>query len=250
MEFEKNKLQWLSFDMLEKYSNLVGGVFLRHGGTSTGSFSCLNMSEAVGDHPDCVKVNRFLIQKQIGVDHLVFAKMTHGNDIIEVTRNNFHMLPPADGLITKEKNLGLAITHADCQAAIFYDPENEIVALAHAGWRGLVSEIYRSMVVSLKKMGAKEENIKVCISPSLGPDHAEFKNYKEEFPKFFWSFKGDKPFHFNLFEIAKAQLLDAGIKDKNIEIVQTCTYSNPKDYFSYRREKVTGRNATVIAITK
>lgn len=248
MEFEKNKLQWLEFDLLEEYTHLVGGVFLRHGGTSLGSFSSLNLSDAVGDHPDCVKVNRSLIQKQMGVDHIVFAKQRHGNNIALVTKNNLTKLPEADGLITKEKNIALAITHADCQGAIFYDPENEIIGVAHVGWRGLVNDFYGAMVEELKKMGAKASNIKVCISPSLGPDHAEFKNYKNDFPKSLHSFQTDKPFHFNLWEIARAKLRDVDILNENMEIVETCTFCTPKDYYSYRREKITGRNATVIAI--
>lgn len=251
MEIEKNKLQWLEFDILEEYSHLSGGVFLRHGGTSLGSFSSLNLSDAVGDHPDNVKVNRSLVQKQLGVEHLVFARQKHGNDIFVVTKNNYTKLPEADGLITKEANIALGITHADCQAAIFYDPENEIIGVAHAGWRGLVGDIYGSMVDAFKNQGAKVENIIVCISPSLGPDHAEFKNYKNEFPKTFWSFQNEKKhFHFNLWELAKAQLRDDGILDQNIELVETCTYCNPKDYFSFRREKITGRNATIIAKSK
>ena len=250
MEIEKNKLQWLEFDVLEPYSHLSGGVFLRHGGTSSGVFSSLNLSDAVGDHPDNVKVNRAMIQKHLGVDHIVFAKQRHGNDIFVVTKNNFSKLPEADGLITKESNIALAVTHADCQAAIFYDAENEIIGVVHAGWRGLVVDVYGAMTEAFKKMGSKPENIKVCISPSLGPDHAEFKNYKTEFPKTFWSFQEGKDFHFNLWKLAKAQLRDDGILDKNIEIVETCSFCNPKDYFSYRREKITGRNATVIAKTK
>jgi polyphenol oxidase len=251
MEIEKNKLQWLEFDMLEHYSHLIGGVFLRHGGTSAGSFSSLNLSDAVGDHPDNVKVNRSLMQKQLGVDHIVFAKQHHGNNIFVVTKENFSKLPEADGLITKEENIALAITHADCQGAIFYDPENEIIGVAHSGWRGLVGGIYGAMVDAFKTHGARVENIKVCVSPSLGPDHAEFKNYKTEFPETFWSFQEEKkPLHFNLWNIALAQLSDIGIHSQNIELVDTCTYCNPKDYFSYRREKISGRNATVIAKVK
>jgi polyphenol oxidase len=250
MEFEKNKLQWLEFDILEEYSHLVGGVFLRHGGTSQGAFATLNLSDAVGDHPDCVKVNRSLMQKEVGVEHIVFAKQRHENKIVLVTSNNMSKLPEADGLVTKEKNLALAITHADCQGAIFYDPENEIIGVAHAGWKGLVLDIYGAMVDFLTRSGSKAENLKVCISPSLGPDHAEFKNYKTEFPKSFWSFESDKPHYFNLWEIARAKLRDAGVRDENMEISEICTYCNPKDYFSYRREKITGRNATIIAIKK
>jgi copper oxidase (laccase) domain-containing protein len=106
------------------------------------------------------------------------------------------------------------------------------------------------MVEKFMLMRTKKENLRVCISPSLGPNHAEFKNYKEEFPKSFWPFKIGESFYFNLWDIAKAQLIEAGVEDKNIEIKRVCTYANPKDYFSYRRENMSGRNATAIALLK
>lgn len=248
MEFEKKKLQWLEFSLLGKYSHIVGATFLRHGGVSAHVFSSLNLSDNVGDHPDCVKVNRYLVKRQLGVDRLVFAKQVHGNNVVMVTKQNIDSLPEADGLITKEKNIALGITHADCQAALFFDPKNEIIAAAHAGWKGLVTDIYANIVNAMKENGSQPEDIVVCISPSLGPDHAEFKNYKVELPESLWSFRGATEYYFNLWEIAQAKLRDIGILDMNLEIVKTCTFSETKDYFSYRREKLTGRNGTFIAM--
>jgi YfiH family protein len=247
MEFENSKLEWLEFDLLKDYSHLVGGVFLRHGGVSVGAFSSLNMSDRVGDHPDSVKVNRSLMKQNLDVSHVVFAKQNHKNNIFEVTPDNLANIPQADALFTKEKDIALVITHADCQAAIFYDPKNEIIGVVHAGWRGLVLNVYKDMVEKFKEQGSKEEDIIVCVSPSIGPEHAEFKNYKNDFPKYFWDYQS-KPFYFNLWEIAKKQLKECNILSSNIEIVEACTYSNPDEYYSYRREKITGRNATVIAM--
>lgn len=250
MQFEKQKLEWLEYDLLKDHPDIVGRTFLRHGGTSLGAFASLNMSEAVGDHPDCVKVNRSLMQKSIDVDHLVFAKQNHGNAVFEVTLSNSSKLPLADAVYTKEKNLGLVITHADCQGAVFYDPVLKMIGALHAGWRGLmIGDIYKSLVDAFLREGSKPENILVCISPSLGPEHAEFKNYKTEIPKDFWNFQ-KKSFYFDLWEIARFCLTRAGVHDKNIELVNTCTFSNPKDYYSYRRDKITGRHGTVIAIKK
>jgi YfiH family protein len=247
MEFENNKLEWLEFDLLSDYPKVVGNVFLRHGGTSKGAFSFLNLSDSVGDHPDSVKVNKGLIKKALGVENLVFAKQQHGVNILEVTRDNLFKLEIADGLFTREKNIALAVTHADCQAAIFFDSENEIIGVVHAGWKGLLKNIYNKMVETLEMEGAKREDLIVCISPSLGPDHAEFKNYKTEFPKEFWDFQ-EEPFYFNLFEIARKQLRDAGVQEGNIEIIEDCTFCNAKDCYSFRRDRITGRHATVVAL--
>jgi len=247
MEVENKDLEWLDFDILANYPDVIGKVFLRHGGTSTGAFNSLNLSDSVGDHPDNVKVNRSFIQKNMRVDNLVFAKQEHGIKIIEIDRNNFLNFKVADGLYTKEKDIGLAVTHADCQAAIFFDKENQIIGIAHAGWRGIIGNIYSKMVENFLREGSQIDNILVSISPSICFQHSEFKNYKKDFPKKYWAFQKDH-YLFDFWDIAESQLLDLGIKRENIEISKICTYCNPKDYYSYRRDKITGRHATVVAI--
>lgn len=248
MEFEKNKLEWLEFDLMEEYSHIFSGTFLRHGGTSIGPYVSLNASLSVGDHPDSVKVNREMIRKQVGLNTLTFTKQIHSDKIFEVTKDNVSKIPECDALITKDKDIGLVITHADCQAAIFYDKENEVIGAVHAGWKGMMKNIYGKFVdLMINKYHSKPENIIVCISPSLCDKHAEFKNYKEEFPKEYWSYQTQEN-HFDLWEIARNQLKDKGIHDSNIEIAGICTYCNPKDYYSYRHDKVTGRHATVIGL--
>ena len=114
MEFEKNRLEWLEFDLLDEFSHVFNGVFLRHGGTSIGPYASLNASLSVGDHPDSVRVNREMIRQQSGLNLHVFAKQIHSDKIFEVTHENLSKIPECDGLITKEKNIGLVITHADC----------------------------------------------------------------------------------------------------------------------------------------
>jgi YfiH family protein len=248
MEFEKEKMEWLEFDLLESYPHITHGVFLRHGGTSKGSFGTLNVGEATSDHPDHIKVNRDQVRKALDIPHLVFPHQTHGTNVHRVTAKNLDKLPHADALFTTEKNIGLAITHADCQAAIFYDPVHEAIAVVHAGWRGSTQNIYSRVVDSLRRdIGTQPQNLIVCISPSLGPDHAEFKNYKQELPQDFWSFM-IKPNYFDFWAISQKQLMAAGVLEKNIEITSICTYCNAKDYFSHRREKESGRHATVVAL--
>ncbi len=177
---------------------------------------------------------------------MVFAKQVHGKKISLITKENMFSLKETDGLYTREKNIALAICHADCQAAVFFDPIQKIIACIHVGWRGLVLNIYKEMVDAFVHQGSKISDILVAISPSIGPCHAEFHNYKEIFPKEFFSFREDHLF--NLWQIAKKLLTDSGILEKNIEISEICTYDNPKDYYSFRREKITGRHATVVFI--
>lgn len=249
MDYKNRKLEWLEFDLLEPYPHIIHGVFMRHGGTSEGPFSSLNLSDRVGDHPDSLKANRETVRKATELPRIIYANQNHGAIVqrIRIGKND-EKIPVADALFTTEKNLGLAVTHADCQAAIFYDPVHEAVGVAHAGWKGIAQDIYGRMVETMnREIGTQAQNLIVCISPSLGPDHAEHKNYRQELPQEFWECQ-TKPNYFDFWEISKRQLARAGILEKNIEIAGQCTFCEKESYFSYRREKETGRNATIVAL--
>jgi len=248
MEFAKDKLEWLEFDLLKSYPLVAHGVFLRHGGTSEGNFSSLNSGDAVGDHPDNVKVNRELIREVISVPHIAFAKQEHNALVFEVTAANRGKIPPADAIFTRVKDCALAVTHADCQAAIIYDPKQEVIAVVHAGYKGLAQDIYGKTIEALvRDAKCHPQDLLVCISPSLGPCHSEFINYKTELPESFWEHQ-NKSHYFDLWVIAEKQLLQAGVHKNKIEMPKLCTYCESKDFFSHRREKKTGRHATVAAI--
>lgn len=230
------KLQWIEFDALEEYPHVIHGVFLRS----------LNLG-TTGDLEQ-QQFNREHLRKKLNVSKLVFANQTHGCHVERVTTKNMDKVPQSDAIFTTEKNIAIGITHADCQAAIFYDPVHEAIAVAHAGWRGLVQNIYARTFEAMKReIGTQPQNLIVCISPSLGPDHAEYKNYKQEFPQDFWQFQ-TKPNYFDFWAIGKKQLAQIGILDKNIEISEICTHCYPEEYFSHRRDKDTGRHGTVVAL--
>ncbi len=248
MHPSKENLSWLEFDRLEPYPQIVHGVFSRKGGVSEGAYASLNTSMSVGDHPDKVKENRNRIAKALGIGRLVVPHSSHGIGVSRVTSSNWETTHQADALFTTEKDLGLCATHADCQIGFFYDPKHQAIAIAHSGWRGNVQNIYSHVVKALQEeIGSNPADLIVCISPSLGPDHAEFTNYKKELPEEFWTFQV-KPHYFDLWEIAKMQLTKAGVKPEKIEIAGICSYCASEDYFSHRREKNAGRNASVIAI--
>lgn len=140
------------------------------------------------------------------------------------------------------------IKHADCQAAIFFDPVERAVGAVHCGWRGNVQNIYRHTVETFQsQFGSRVENLLVCISPSLGPENAEFINHERELPQEFLSFK-QKVCHFDLWAIARWQLEEVGVLPQHIEIANICTFSDAGDFFSFRREKKTGNHGTVVVL--
>lgn len=250
MQFEKGRLEWLEYDLLKDYDIIDAKTYLRHGGASEKHFFSLNLSNQIGDKPDAVKMNRDVIKKDLGEPKLVFANQIHSDIVTLITKDNLDKKIDCDALVTKEKNVALAITHADCQAALLFDPENQVIAALHAGWKGLFKNIYKKTIDFMKdNFNSKPENILACLSASLCPKHAEFRNYKAEIPKEFWSYQKE-PFHFDLWAIAQDELKDAGLKDNNIELAEDCTFCNEKDYYSFRRDKDTGRNASVICLKK
>lgn len=187
------------------------------------------------------------IKRELSIPALALCNQCHGNDIYLV-KNIPSKRPSCDALITNRKNIGLLIKHADCQAALFYDPVNQAIGAAHSGWRGAVAKIYTQTIQAMQRnFGTDPKNLLVGISPFLGKDHAEFKNYKDEFPKEFWKYQV-RPNYFDFASIAMNELKAAGILSQHVNISTLCTFADPENFYSYRREKSTGRHGTVIAL--
>lgn len=244
----KNGIDWLEFEIFSQFPELIHGVILRHGGVSTGHCASLNIGGNTGDSQESICENRKRVLEALNIPQFISSYQVHSDTVLHITDSKQLDLEQADGLITQEANVGLLIKHADCQAAIFYDPINKALANIHAGWRGNVKNIYAKTIQKMNEIfGTQPQNLFVGISPSLGPDRSEFKNYKDEFPQSFWKFQ-IAPFYFDLWAIARMQLQECGVPSDHIQIASICTYSNPEDFFSYRRDKATGRNATIAAL--
>lgn len=244
---EKDGVIWLEFDLLADMPGIKHGVFLRHGGFSTGAYGSLNFSPYVGDDPLAVERNHAKARDIMQVKTLATAYQCHGTQVHEIKTNPQTDLK-GDALMTACPGIGLTVYHADCQAAIIYDPVQHAVANVHAGWRGNVQNIYAEAISAMQRTyQSKPQDLLVCISPSLGPGNAQFINYRTELPEHFWPYQV-KPFFFDLWEIGKMQLIQSGILPQHIEIAEMCTYGNPQDCFSYRQCKVSGRHGTIVAL--
>lgn len=246
-------IEWLTFDSLADFPNLQHGVFLRHGGVSTGPYSNLNLSFHVNDDPNHVKSNLKMINKTLqneisNCSDITWGYSFHKKNISLIEKKTSDEIPDTDALITRMVKTPLMMLHADCQVALIYDPVNHAVANVHAGWRGCVANIYQAAIESMvHNFGSHASNLFVCISPSLGPDEAEFIHYRSEFPEEFWPFQV-RPNYFDLWSISEHQFQSVGVLPHHIEIARLSTYSNSYDFFSYRRDKVTGRNGTFIML--
>lgn len=235
----KKTIEWLEFEQLAEFPEIVHGVFLRN-----------NWDSSSVQNPQIFAQKRLEVFSIFGIQNAIEPNICHGKKIEIVISAEKLVSEGCDGLITKSHHLGLFVTHADCQAAIFYDPIKKVIANIHCGWRGNVQNIYAKTVLFFQEhFHSRPENLLVCISPSLGPDAAEFIHYQKELPIDFLPYQV-KPLYFDLWEISKAQLLEAKVLEEHIEIAKICTYQNKNDFFSYRREKKTGRNATLVAMRK
>jgi polyphenol oxidase len=238
-------IHWLEFELLANFPQLQHAVLLRHGGISSGNFASLNLSYHVGDVHDCVQENLNKIKRVLGFPNLIWGHQVHGKQIIRISSESIDDIPTCDGLATNATSQALMIHHADCQAAIFYDPVTHALANVHCGWRGSVQNIYAETIhYMFRTFGSKAENLFVAISPSLGPENAEFVNYEQELPEPFWNYQ-IKPCYFDFWAISQRQLLDSGVLHHHIQVAKISTYSNPEDYFSYRLAKVKGGNGTI-----
>lgn len=246
---EYDGIHWLEFELLAQFPRLKHAIFLRSGGQSHGPYSSLNLSLHMGDDPSAVRQNIASAKATMDIERLASTIQVHGDHVIAVDRENWQALPAGDALMTREIALGLKVSHADCQGAIFYDPVLHVAATVHCGWRGQVKDIYSKTISALAATyGSKPADLHVAIGPSLGPTHAEFVHFRHEFPTCFWPFESSTN-HFDLWALAAWQLSCAGILSHHIQIAHLCTYTQVKDCFSFRRSQgLTGAHGSVAAL--
>ena len=191
-------------------------------------------------------VKRVCEEYNFNYTNLMYNTQVHGAAVriikaIDDRKNNGEK---ADGLVTSLKNVPLLIFTADCVPLVFYDKEKEVVALAHAGWRGTYDNIAEEIIETLAKdYNCEKENIKVIIGPSVSGDSYEVSHELVE--KFavhnidnYYKKLEDK-YYLDLWAINKGLLKHAGILDKNITLANFCTVKDNNQFFSYRLDNAT-----------
>lgn len=192
-------------------------------------------------------------------DNIVFSNQVHGTNIgiIENTEKYKREVFPngVDGLITNKKGIVLVTYYADCVPLFFLDIENEIIALAHSGWKGTLKNIGGKMVdLMVEKFNSDVKDIFVGIGPSIGPCCYEIgKEVYDKFKEKHWFYEriftpiNKEKWYLNLWEVNRVLLQNRGIPDKNITISSICTSCNNDILYSYRKENGT-KNRMISAI--
>ena len=228
-----------------KTLNINHGFFTKNGGVSSKENFSLNCSYSSNDCKNNVLINRKLICEHFNLKlaNLKTVNQIHSNQvkIVEnIDDDTSHI--EADALVTKSPNIILGILTADCAPVLIQDPLKNIIAAVHIGWKGAHTKILHKTIESLINLGSDVNNIKLAIGPCIGPTSYEVGNdFYEKFTKeniinkiFFERTKLNK-FNFNLSKYIYHQAISIGIQDNNISNTDKDTFTDKKDFFSYRR---------------
>jgi YfiH family protein len=238
------------FKIFNKYNNLVNGVFSK-------SFGNLSLKY---DKQKKITANKKNIAKKISIDwkKICSVKQYHSSEVLVIkSAKQCQKEFRADAMITKKKNVFLMIKTADCFPVLFYDPEKQVIAAIHVGWRGAIEKIFFNALLKMtSSFDCHPADILVGIGPGIRDCCFKHKTLvQEKLPEWKKFIKTDKKGwkSINLAQFIKAQLIEAGIKKKNIELMNSCTSCNNNYYSHYRSLKTSkdqGRFATLIGMSR
>ena len=209
-----------------------------------------NLSYSVGDDKEKVNQSRKIFFNELGLNEkmISYQKQVHEDKINFV--DTYGSCGESDALITKTKNLGLAISSADCPAIFIYDPVKKTIAAVHSGWKGTEKQILRKTIKRLSDEYSCSSSDLICY---IGPSISQ-KNYEvgEEVAKKFdgqFILTKENKYYLDLTGANFSMLINEGVKKVNIQVSKLCSYEYSNLLHSYRRDGVkSGRALGVIAI--
>ena len=241
----------------EKYTGLLHGFAGRRGGKSEGAYTGLNASYRVGDDPKVVSQNVCDLKLATGIHggRIVTMRQVHGDQIVEVKDKNLKEAGEADGMITKEPDIFLAVLTADCVPLLFIAPEQKLVAAVHAGWRGTLAGIAEKTLRFFENQyDVPAADLEVALGPSIGPCCYEVQEDVAGSLMKRWGklmtpsivVKEGKSF-INLRRLNRDILRAYGVLGNQLYQIGPCTSCAADEYFSYRRARSeTGRQMSFI----
>ena len=247
---------------LSKFKNLKHCFFSRKSGVSKGYYESLNCGLGSSDKKENVLKNLEIVSKNISCrnDYLITLSQKHTNKIIFFEKEeSVKSKLTGDAIVTKLKNIGISILAADCAPILFYDPKKKIIGCAHAGWKGALNGVIKNTVEKFKDLNSNIEDIIAVVGPCLEKNSYEVKNnFIKKFISddksniIFFEKTINKKYIFDLRGFVNKKILNTGIK--NIDNIKMDTFSNKKNFYSYRRscidkERDYGRCISVILMT-
>jgi YfiH family protein len=229
-----------------------------------------NTALHVGDDPLVVIDNRRRVTEQLGWAYEVFtcAEQIHGSHVHVITSEDAgrgredrqSAIADTDAMITNKPDVLLAMYFADCVPLYFYDPITQSMGLAHAGWKGTISEIAARTVEKMRtSFGVQTENLLAAIGPSIGSccyevDESVLKHVRPlletlqegneliEVMDIIKTHDSMDRAYLDLKHLNRQLMIKAGILPSRIEMSSWCTACRTDLLFSHRKENgVTGR---------
>jgi YfiH family protein len=219
---------------------------LRAGGVSEGPYASLNLASHVGDPPDSVAANRLLLRTAARLPaEPLWLDQVHG---VEVARHPAAAVPPrGDAAVAFQPGQVCAVLTADCLPVVFTDRSGTRIGVSHAGWRGLQAGVLEATIAAL---GGVPGDLRAWLGPAIGPDAFEVgKEVREAFMRrnaaseAYFRRNERGRYQADLRGLARLLLGAAGVH--SVHGGDWCTYREPDRFFSYRRDGVTGRMATL-----
>jgi YfiH family protein len=230
----------------------AGWFSTRGGGRSNAPYDALNLGAHVGDDVSAVDANRALLARAAGLPQgaLALMQQVHGAEVAVVDGPEPSAVPAVDALVTTARGVGLVVLAADCLPVLFADPTAGVIAVAHAGRRGLVAGVLQETLAAMQRLGARPASTSVVVGPAacgrcyeVPQDMAD--GVGTAVPGARATSRQGTP-SVDLTAGALALLERAGVMRPRA--VGGCTLEQPARWFSYRRSAVTGRHAGLVRL--
>ncbi len=222
-------------------------VTTRRGGVSTGPHDALNLGTRAGDDPAAVVENRRRLDALLP-GPARWLQQVHGNRV--VAAHSIDAPPEADASWTDQAGVVCTVMIADCMPVLLCSDDGLRVAAVHCGWRGLASGALEN---TLAAIGTDPRRVIAWLGPAIGPTAFEVgPDVRDAFLAFDGSDaiafvpapSSPGKWHADLFALGRRRLARAGVD--RVHGGGLCTVSDPGRFFSYRRDRVTGRMAALV----
>jgi polyphenol oxidase len=221
------------------------GMTTREGGVSTAPWNSLNLGDHVGDDPVHVAANRARLRQQLPAEP-AWLKQVHSSRVVELERDPNR---EADAALTRQAGQVCAVLTADCLPVLFCDRAGTVVAAAHAGWRGLAGGVLETTVAAMQ---VPPDEILAWMGAAIGPQAFEVGDdvraaFVAQHPQAAAAFVAQPTpgkWLADIYQLARIRLRHAGVQA--IYGGGRCTFNEADSFYSYRRDGVTGRMASLI----
>jgi YfiH family protein len=239
----EDNLQWLDWPAPRQ---VKACYTLRTGGASVAPYQSFNVGDHVNDCPDAVVRNRQQLASAIGQTDIAWLTQVHGTQVVKLPIASQSC--EADACFAQQRQQVCCVMTADCLPVFFCDHQATQVAVAHAGWRGLLNGVLQQTVETFGNDALLMAYLGPAISQAafeVGDDvRGAFLQKNSQFEQYFIPSKQGTQWMADLYGIARSMLTESGVTA--IYGGTHCTYSEADTFFSYRRDGLTGRMANLI----